>query len=158
MVYAASKVADYDVRIPALTPELAAAGINVDQVMRDIIDGKVDTFNDAVDNIKNMKNLTDDQKENLGEALEDVAEMAIRRDSYLKEYNEIKKAPVSFQEFVPTDIEETEAPKGETIKVKTKTGEKEIEVGTEYFVGKGVDYDKNGFGITFHLKQIPQAN
>jgi len=154
MVYAASKVADYDVRIPALTPELAAAGINVDQVMRDIIDGKVDTFNDAVDNIKNMKNLTDDQKENLGEALEDVAEMAIRRDSYLKEYNEIKKAPVSFQEFVPTDIEETEAPKGETIKVKTKTGEKEIEVGTEYFVGKGVDYDKNGLEVPVEISML----
>lgn len=144
MVYAASKVANYDVRIPSITPKLAAAGINVDQVMRDIIDGKVDTFNDAIDNIKDMKDLTDDQKEDLGEALEDVAEMAVRRDNYLKEYNEIKKAPTKFQEFIPTEIEETEAPKGETIKVKTKTGEKDIEVGTEYFVGKGVDYEKEG--------------
>ena len=154
MVYAASKVADYDVRIPSITPKLAAAGINVDQVIRDIIDGKVDSFNDAIDNIKGMKDLTDDQKEDLGEALEDVAEMAVRRDNYLKEYNEIKKAPAKFQEFTPTDTEETEAPKGETIKVKTKTGEKELEVGTEYFVGKGVDYDKDGLEVPVEVASL----
>jgi predicted NAD-dependent protein-ADP-ribosyltransferase YbiA (DUF1768 family) len=154
MIYAASKVADYDVRIPALTPELSAAGINVDQVMRDIIDGNVDSFNDAIDNIKGMKDLTDDQKEDLGQALEDVAEMAVRRDNYLKEYNEIKKEPVKFQEFTPTDTEETEAPKGETIKVKTKTGEKELEVGTEYFVGKGVDYDKDGLEVPVEVAAL----
>jgi hypothetical protein len=154
MIYAASKVADYDVRIPSITPKLAAAGINVDQVMRDIIDGNVDSFNDAIDNIKGMKDLTDDQKEDLGEALEDVAEMAVRRDNYLKEYNEIKKEPVKFQEFTPTDTEETEAPKGETIKVKTKTGEKEVEVGTEYFVGKGVDYDKDGLEVPVEIASL----
>jgi hypothetical protein len=154
MVYAASKVADYDVRIPSITPKLSAAGINVDQVMRDIIDGNVDSFNDAIDNIKGMKDITDDQKEDLGEALEDVAEMAVRRDNYLKEYNEIKKAPAKFQEFTPTDTEETEAPKGETIKVKTKTGEKEVEVGTEYFVGKGVDYDKDGLEVPVEIASL----
>jgi hypothetical protein len=155
MVYAASKVADYDVRIPALTPKLAAAGINVDQVIRDIIDGKVDSFNDAIDNIKSMKDLTDDQKEDLGMAMEDVAEMSIRRDSYLKEYNEIKKSPAKFQEFTPTDIEEPEtSAKGETIKVKTKTGEKEIEVGTEYFVGKGVDYDAQGLEVPVEVSML----
>jgi len=147
MVYAASKVADYDVRIPAVTSKLTAAGIDVNQVMRDIIDGNVDSFNDAIDNINKITDLTDDQKEDIAESLEDVAEMAIRRDSYLKEYNEIKKEPTKFQEFIPTDIEETEVSKGETIKVKTKNGEKEIEVGTEYFVGKGVDYDKDGLEV-----------
>lgn len=154
MVYAASKVADYDVRIPSLTPKLSAAGINVDQVMKDIIEGKVDSFNDAIDTIKDMKDLTDDQKEDLGGALEDIAEMAVRRDNYLKEYNEIKKSPAKFQEFTPTDTEETEAPKGETIKVKTKTGEKEVEVGTEYFVGKSVDYDANGLEVPVEIASL----
>ena len=154
MVYAASKVADYDVRIPALTSKLTAAGINVNQVMKDIIDGNVDSFNDAIDNINSITDLTDDQKEDIAESLEDVAEMAIRRDSYLKEYNEIKKEPVKFQEFIPTDIEETETPKGETIKVKTKTGEKELEVGTEYFVGKKVDYDKDGLEVPVEVSEL----
>ena len=154
MIYAASKVADYDVRIPSITPKLTAAGVNVDQVMKDIIDGNVDSFNDAIDNIKAMNGLTDDQKEDIGEALEDVAEMAVRRDNYLKEYNEIKKEPTKFQESTSTDTEETETPKGETITVKTKTGEKEVEVGTEYFVGKGVDYDKDGLEVPVEIAAL----
>jgi hypothetical protein len=154
MIYAASKVADYDVRIPAVTSKLTDVGIDVNQVMRDIIDGNVDSFNNAIDNINSIVSLTDDQKEDIAESLEDVAEMAIRRDSYLKEYNEIKKEPVKFQEFIPTDIEETEAFEGETIKVKTKTGEKELEVGTEYFVGKGVDYDAQGLEVPVEVSEL----
>ena len=154
MVYAASKVADYDVRIPATASKLTAAGVDINQVMKDIIDGNVDSFNDAIDNIKGMSGLNDDQKEDIAESLEDVAEMAVRRDSYLREYNEIKKEPINFQEFTPTDTEETETPKGETITVKTKTGEKEVEVGTEYFVGKGVDYDKDGLEVPVEVAAL----
>lgn len=156
MVYAASKVADYDVRIPKLSPKLAAAGINVDEVVADIIEGKVESFNGAVDTIANMKNLTDDQKEDLGQALEDVAEMSIRRDKFLKEYNEMKKAPEKYKEYEPTPEDEaaTAETPGATVKIKSKTGEKNLVVGEEYFIGKSVDYDKDGLEVAIPISSL----
>jgi uncharacterized protein (DUF2267 family) len=155
MVYAASKVADYDVRIPKLSPKLAAAGINVDEVVSDIIEGKVESFNSAIDSISNRKDLTDDQKEEIGQALEDVAEMSIRRDKFLKEYNDIKKSPEKHKEYTPTLEEESEdtTPK-EKIKVKTKTGEKTVTSGEEYILGKSFDYDKDGLEIPISINSI----
>lgn len=146
MVYAASKVADYDVRIPALTPKVLKAGVNVDQVVKDIVEGKVDSFNEAIDAIKNITTLTEDDKIDMAEALEDVAEMSIRRDAFLKEYDKIKNSPKKYQEKI-TPTPEEQAPSAvpseeEKVKIKTATGEKEYEVGQKYFVGKGVDYAK----------------
>jgi hypothetical protein len=156
MVYAASKVADYDVRIPKLSPKLSAAGINVDEVVKDIVEGKVDSFNGAVDTIANMKDLTDDQKEDLGQALEDVAEMSIRRDKFLKEYNDMKKTPEKYKEYEPTPEDEVKTPEtpGAVVKIKTKTGDKDVEVGEEYFIGKTYNYDKNGLEIPIPIYKL----
>lgn len=158
MVYAASKVADYDVRIPGLTPKLLKAGVNVDQVVKDIVEGKVDSFNEAVDAIKNITTLTEDEKIDIAEALEDVAEMSIRRDVFLKEYDKIKNSPKEYQEKIVTTPEEQAPPvppsAEEKVIIKTKTGEKEVKVGTEYFVGKGVDYDKDGLEIPVQISRL----
>ena len=147
MVYAASKVADYDVRIPPLSLKLTAVGVDVDTVVKDIVEGKVDSFNEAIDKIKTLGNLNEDEKITLGEALEDVAEMSIRRDSFLKEYDEIKKVPKNYQEQEPVPSEEAEQfqeKPQEKVQIKTKTGEKDYELNVPYFVGKGVDYEKDG--------------
>jgi hypothetical protein len=156
MVYAASKVADYDVRIPKLSPKLSAAGINVDEVVKDIVEGKVESFNAAVDTIANMKDLTDDQKEDLGQALEDVSEMSIRRDKFLKEYNDMKKTPEKYKEYEPTPEDEAKAAEapGAIVKVKGKTGEKSLIVGEEYFIGKSVDYDKDGLEVPVPISSL----
>jgi len=147
MVYAASKVADYDVRIPPLSLKLTAVGVDVDTVVKDIVEGKVDSFNEAIDKIKTLGNLNEDEKITLGEALEDVAEMSIRRDSFLKEYDEIKKVPKNYQEQESLPSEEAEQfqeKSQEKVQIKTKTGEKDYELNVPYFVGKGVDYEKDG--------------
>lgn len=155
MVYAASKIADYDARIPDLSAKLVAAGINVNEIVKDIIDGKVDSFNSAVSSIESMKDLTEDEREDLRSALEDVAEMNIRRDKFLKEYDDIKNSPTKYKEYKPAPEEEiTPAQPVETITVKTKNREKEIELGTEYYIGKGVNYDKDGLEVPIEVSML----
>jgi len=149
MVYAASKVADYDNRIPSLSSKLLAIGVDVDTVVKDTVNGKVDTFNESADKIKNLGNLNEDEKMSLGEALEDVAEMSIRRDAFLKEYDKIKNSPKEYQEVAP--IQQTpEDEKKEGIKkvvISTAKGDKEFEIGKEYFMGRRVEESEEGFPI-----------
>jgi len=163
MVYAASKVADYDVRIPKLTPKLAAAGINIDSVVQDIIEGKVDSFNAAIDSIANMKTISDVEKDDIAQSLEDVAEMSIRRDKFLKEYNEIKKTPEKFKEYERTPEDEKaeeqedveKAPEGaKLITIKGDKKDRLLATGVEYFVGKAFDYDKDGLEVPITISAL----
>ncbi len=57
MIYAATKVADYDKRIPSLSLKLAAAEINTSQMIQDIIDGKDEGFYEAKAKIEGNKKL-----------------------------------------------------------------------------------------------------
>ncbi len=146
MVYAASKIADYDNRIPSISSKLLAAGISVDSIVKDIVEGKVDSFNKAIEEVTKITTLTEDDIASLTGALEDVAELSVRRHKFLKEYNELKRSPEKYKEEIkPTSSEEVEETKEEKkFTVKTKTGEKEYEIGQSYFIGKGVDYEKEG--------------
>ena len=96
--------------------------------------------------------ILDDQKETLGQSLEDVSELALRRQSFLKAYQDIKENPSNFSE---APIEE-DAPIGpvETVPVKTKQGEIDVELNTPYFVGKGVDYAKDPLDAPVPISQF----
>lgn len=151
MVYALSKISDYDRRIPTLIPKLSLAGIDVDAVMTDLIDGKSDKFNQAVDIIKTLKigdrSATDEEKTDIGIALDDVAEMTLRRNKFLQEYDDIKKHPEKYDEkpVIPTK-EENETPKPNTI----KAGDSYYEIGKEYHLGKNIEQvDDTGKIIKF---------
>jgi hypothetical protein len=141
MLYSALKVADYDKRILSLSQSLTTAGINTEEVIQQIADGKVEAFNEAVEIIKNT-NVIDDTKQTLGQNLDDLAEITSRRQQFIKTYENIKNNP---KEYISERPQETETPTApvETVKVKTKQGEKNVEIGTEYFAGKGVDYSKD---------------
>ena len=148
MIYAATKVADYDVRIPQLSGELAQSGIEVSGIINDIAQGNEESFNKAIADIDALP-IIDDEKIDLKIALQDVKDITQRRQKFLKEYNDIKKAPQSYTTPVLTEEEKKIAaekagqPKA-TIKIKTKDGEENIEVGTEYFLGRRVGYTKDG--------------
>lgn len=150
MVYAASKIADYDNRIPSISSKLLAAGISVDPIVKDIVEGKVDSFNKAIEEVTKITTLTEDDITSLTGALEDVAELSVRRHKFLKEYNELKRSPEKYKEEIKsTPSEEVEekvtGEKDENkVTVKTKTGERDYEKGQKYFVGKGVDYETEG--------------
>jgi hypothetical protein len=138
MVYAATKVADYDQRLPQLMAVLDAVGISTTDVVNDLTTGNSDSYIAAIEKVKASKSINEDE---LMQTLEDVAELALRRDNFLFEYNDIKNNPSKY------DVAETmdeNAPKKETVTVKTKDGEEDIDVDTEYYLGRTVKYDKDG--------------
>lgn len=152
MVYATSKIADYDKRIPELSNKLITAGLDINQVVEDLVKGDVESFNAGIETIKNLPRLTDDQKEDIATAFEDVSEMSIRRDNFLKEYNEIKNKPQNFkstEETGTTTVGTDGKPviNKDTITIKTKTGDKQIEIGTEYFLGRVVEKSAKGHDV-----------
>lgn len=155
MIYAATKISDYEQRIPELTSQLIGSVDNIDEILQDVSEGKLETFNLAVAKLEASKLIN---KEELIEALDDAAFMAAKRDVLLKQYDGLKNNPEKYLAVEPTitdtagnvlDENGNIVPK-ETITVKVKDGktgqviDKKIEIGTEYVLGKIVKYDKDG--------------
>lgn len=140
MIYAATKIADYDKRIPELSRNLLAAGIDINTVINDALEGKGDSLNEAYDAVLKLKTVKEDD---LLQDLLDIPELALRRDKFVKEYDEIKKSPTTFQEAseIPT------APATPTVKIKTKAGELDYEIGVEYYLGKVTEHDAKGHEV-----------
>jgi hypothetical protein len=144
LVYAGSKVLDYDDRIPQLNAPLAAAGINTLDILGSIItDGtpKAEAVEKAIEDIKALKTTNEDD---LITNLKDLVEVSLRRAKFIDEYNEIKNTPAKFQrqEEVESAIDKA-APK-DVITIKTKRGEEDIEIGEEYFLGRIIERTKAG--------------
>ena len=148
MIYAASTVADTDSRIPQLSAELQAAipTLNIQEILQDLISGEVESFNNAVNQIQNLDILSD-KKDVLGEKLNDVAALAKIRELMLQEYELIKTNPKNFQEkplSQQDDVktyEEILEDDANTFVVKAKNGEQSLQIGQEYFVGQGVNFE-----------------
>lgn len=148
LVYTASKIADYDNRLPMVRTELINAGItNADQIATDIVNNKVESYEKAIQDINSNENITSTQKEEVTQNLNDFLELSLRRAGFVKEYDKIKSTPENYkakEEYFETDMDDEEASPKETITVKTKKGEQDIELNTPYFVGRVVEYDKDG--------------
>jgi len=155
MMYAATKVSDYDQRIPSLSNKLVASVNNINEILDNVSEGNLEAFDLAMTNLESSKLIN---KEELIEALDDAAYMTIKREVLLKEFDSIKKFPEKFQAVDPNvndkegnvlDENGNIVPK-ETITVRVKDGktgqvvDKKIEIGTEYLLGKVVKYDKDG--------------
>lgn len=147
MVYAATKVADYDNRLPGLAFQLLSSGIDTDTIAKDLLAGDSESYNVALAEIESSKG--EKQDDNI-QALQDFNELTLRRQMFLEEYDTIKKSPQEFKndevatedQLAPPPLKEGETVP--TVTIKTKTGDKEIEIGTEYFLGRVVGKDKNG--------------
>ena len=152
MLYTATKVADYDQRILDIMGPLTASGINTSEVIDQLITGNSEAFNEAITSIKQM-DIIEEEKETLAQSLEDISELALRRQSFLKAYQNIKENPGNFSE---APIEEDAPVTGpvETISVKTKQGDIDVELNTSYFVGKGVDYAKDPLDAPVPISQF----
>ena len=148
MVYAATKVADYDNRIQSLNNELTGiSDLDIDllTIVNDLSAGKIESFNEAVAKIEASDKINKDE---LGEKLNDLGELTLRRKLLLNEYSEIKKNPKKYHEQrvedLPTEGPEVVKP---TITIKTKNVSDEFEVGTEYYLGKVVEHDEKGHEV-----------
>lgn len=158
MVYTASKVADYDTRLSQISSTLAAAGVNVvsiDEAMKQTAvwqEGKpelaireVNVLKSITDTVAQISNLdiVQDAQDDLKQSFSDYIEIGLRRKQFLADYKALKERP---QEFIEPEEVATiiggEQPK--SIKIKTKDGEEDIDLGIEYYLGKVVKYDRNG--------------
>lgn len=139
MVYAAMKVADYEKRTPELTMYLTSVGVDVTSVINDLKAGGSEKFNEAAEKIEQSDVI---DKDKLLQDLFDLGELSMRRNLFLREYTDIKARPENHKEQ-PTLAPTTETPK-EPFTIKTKSGEKEITPGEEYYLGKVVEHDASG--------------
>jgi len=127
LVYAASKVANYDVRIPQVNASLMSAGINTGEILQSIIKDSVpnsEATSEALAQINEM-DVTSDIKDELKTALTDTIELSLRRKMFLNEYEQIKNNPLRYER----DEEEVDNLAEVSQKDTTK---KMIEVGKEY--------------------------
>lgn len=156
LVYAASKIADYDKRLATLSAELVVKGINVDQIAKDIVNGDDKSYEAAIAMIDSM-NILQEDKVSLKISLEDVAKMSLYRTKFLEEYSEMKTSPRKYQDVreSTTKVDENGNPVNDTIVVKTKKGEKEVNLNEEYYLGNA--FDKEGKPIYPKLKIISQS-
>lgn len=142
MVYAASKIADYDMRIPMENSSLAEAGVDTLSILESIItefNPNKTATQKAIDQINNMTNIISDKRDELKSALTNVIELSMRRKMFMDEFDQIKNKPEDFEtssefefgetEELPVSIKQKEIPEG---KKRAKVGDKEIEVGKVY--------------------------
>jgi hypothetical protein len=153
MAYAATKIDDYNRRIPQLSQELSATGVDIADLVEDIVlngDPKEETIAKAVSTIAGKDTI---EKDGLKTKFNDLVELAFRKKLFIEEYEDMKLNPDKYDvSRFDSELEgESNDESGEIpdenrpkIKVKTKDGEEELEIGTEYYVGKITEYDKNG--------------
>ena len=142
MVYASSKIADYDLRIPQVNSSLATAGINTFGALQGIIEnGKPNkkATQEALAQI-NKLDVTSDIKDELKTDLSDVIELSMRRKLFIEEYDDIKKNPLNYTfvggygsdekvDTTPAVVKQTEEVEGQK---KPEIKEVELEINKEY--------------------------
>jgi hypothetical protein len=150
LAYAATKIEDYDKRIPELKIKLGT--LNVDDALIEVLnDPKSDAIDKKLAEVEALdSNLyKDEDKLELKKNIGHVLEMTLRKKMFIDEYNKITKKPENYTQNVSSKstIDSTDKlvdEKKEVIKIKTSRGEVDVETGTEYILGRVIDYTKDG--------------
>lgn len=134
MVYAASKIADYDVRIPQVNGSLAEANIPTLDILESIIkNNKPNTEATAVAlNEINSLDTTSDVKDELKSNLTDVIELALRRKLFIEEYNDIKANPTRYERASEFEFGETKEDPVTVSQDNEDKPTKKLQIGKEY--------------------------
>ncbi len=150
LVYATTKIADYDKRLPLLAGNLASV-VPIDSIVAEVLkESNVDLLNQGLETVRGI----DDPvlRKEAEQQLLDSVDLGMRRKKFINEFNDILDSPEKYKSVAPTitdiagnvlDENGNIVPK-ETITVKTKKGDRNIEIGTEYFLGKVVFEDSKG--------------
>jgi len=143
MLYVATKVADYDARIPQLTDKLTGTVPNIFEALDQLVNGEGDAFNAAMADIDKL-NVLSEVKDGLKQNLTDLGDIVLRKQMFFKEYDDIKNNPDKYTTKVVTAEDQSTSDK-KTIKIKDKAGDREIEVGVEYYAGaKPIEVEEGG--------------
>lgn len=143
MLYAATKVADYDNRIPQLADNLTGSVPSVFEALDQLVNGEGDAFTKAMADIDSLDILSE-VKDGLKQDLSDLGDIVLRRQMFFKEYDDIKNNPAKYT--TPDATTETkDSSNVKKVKVTTKDGDEELEVGTEYYAGaKPIEVEEGG--------------
>jgi hypothetical protein len=162
MIYAASKIANYDLRVPQVNSILSEYGINTGDILQSIIENNKPNreATDAVlKQINEMKGVTSTVKEELKTALADVIELSLRRNLFLEEYDSIKAKPLNYEtkpDFVFGETEEVPV----TIIQKdedNKPVERKLEIGKEYSLKEPVRKEGSTLQLAPKLTIVSQT-
>jgi alkylated DNA repair dioxygenase AlkB len=120
MVYAAAKIADYDIRIPQVSARLLRADIPVQDVINDELGS--DT---SVSLAKVLYNIDQQKSDRIDtdlvkQELKDVIELSKRRQLFVNEYNDLKDNP---QNYSFTGEKEEFTPEGKKTRTTTPNAE-----------------------------------
>lgn len=156
LVYSASKINDYNHRIPQLSMELGKYNISLENMLAKIVRGEdvsLDEVNkeiaDQLAEYQKTTGLTDTEIADITQDGIDYVELGLRRRQFVNEYNGILKSPENFVTPEEEDLEKTteeiaaekkaaeEAVNVPTVSIKTKKGDTGIEIGKEYFIANG---------------------
>jgi hypothetical protein len=142
MVYAASKIANYDIRIPQVNSPLLNESIVTSSVLESIIKNNKPN-REATDDVLKQINDLDVRaavKDDLKKSLSEVIELSLRRKSFMQEYDDIQKNPLNYEtskEFAPGTSEDlpvsvTQQEVQKDRRRKPIVTEKKLEIGKEY--------------------------
>lgn len=126
MVYAASKIADYDLRIPQVSEKVLRTGIPVQDVVNEELSN--DTSVALAKVLYNIDEQASDRIDTdlVKQELKDVVELSRRRQQFVNEYNDLKNNP---QNYSFTGEKEEFTPEGK----KTRTTAPDYSNNSEYF-------------------------
>ena len=143
LVYAASKIDDYSLRIPAVNAELAKAGIITVPILQNILENNKpnkESVKEALDQI-NAMDVTNDVKDDLKRSLSDLIELSLRRKLFINQYNDIKQKPLNYTYFSASE----KVREMGTVEVEQKEGRKSViksfEVGKEYSLAEPIRFE-----------------
>jgi hypothetical protein len=142
MVYASSKITNYDLRIPQVNASLAELALPTAEVLDSIIKNNKPN-REATDEVLSQINKLDTidaTKDSLKSSLSEVIELSLRRKAFIQEYNDIQKNPLNYEtssEYAPGDMEDlpiavTQQEIQKDRRRKPIVSEKQLEIGKEY--------------------------
>ena len=140
LVYAASKIDDYTLRIPAVNAELAQAGIMTAPILQNILENNKpnkESVKEALDQI-NAMDVTNDTKDDLKRSLSDLIELSLRRKLFINQYNDIKQKPLNYAYFSASEKVREMGTVEVSQKQDGKTVSKSFEVGQEYSLAEPI--------------------
>lgn len=143
LVYAASKIDDYSLRIPVVNSDLAKAGIVTSPILQNILEKNTpnkESVKEALDQINAME-VTDDVKDNLKRSLSDLIELSLRRKVFINQYNEIKQKPLNYTNFSSSEKIRESGPVEVMQKEGRKSVNKSFEVGREYSLAEPIRFE-----------------
>ena len=165
LAYAASKIYNYDQRIPQLNQTLTDTGINnTFDVLNSIIEEGTPNkkaTEEALSSINKLK-VVNDVKQELKTNLSHIIEMSLRRNSFVEEYNKISNDPLEYELPEFTDINDPLARVKQSISPEEqalgkRAANKDLEIGKEYSLAEPVRREGNTINLAPKIKVLAKT-